>query len=149
LASTCGCVAVLRRILKLFPLVVMTVAWWASRSRSAVERHKAQLVEDEQVDTVHPALEARELASVAGLEQRAYQVGGAPEGDVPALPGGLEPEGDGEVRLPGADGPAKIRLCASSIQLPRASRSIQALRRRPATSARTSKKSTSARSPGR
>ena len=54
--------------------------------------------------TAEAALQAGELAVVAGLEQSADQVGGAPEADVAALPGGLQAEGDGEVGLPGADG---------------------------------------------
>lgn len=85
------------------PLVAVGDEVEEQLAAGSVEGHEAQFVEDEQVDPVHPALEAREFASVACLEQHADEIGGAPEGDVPALARGLETECDREVRLPRAD----------------------------------------------
>jgi hypothetical protein len=45
----------------------------------AVEWHEADLVEDQDVDALEPALVAAELASVSGFEERAHEVGGAQE----------------------------------------------------------------------
>jgi hypothetical protein len=62
----------------------------------AIERDEAELVEDEQLDALEPALQPRELASIARFEERTDEIGGTPEGDVAALARGLDAERDRE-----------------------------------------------------
>jgi hypothetical protein len=69
-----------------------------------IEGDEADLVEDEDVHSFEASLVATELASVARLEERAHEVGGAPEGNVAPLPRGVDTERDCQVRLAGVDG---------------------------------------------
>ena len=66
----------------------------------AVEGHKAQLVQHDEVDALEPALEASELPCVAGLDEHPDQVRRTHEGDVQALLGRLDAERDGQMRFP-------------------------------------------------
>src|SRR5882724_4871800 len=71
----------------------------------AIEGDESDLVEEEEFDAGKTALQAGELALVAGFEEGAHQIGRAPEADVAPLSGGLDAEGDSEVGLAGADRP--------------------------------------------
>src|SRR6266404_2221139 len=81
----------------------------------AIEGDESDLVEEEEFDAGKTALQAGELALVAGFEEGAHQIGRAPEADVAPLSGGLDAEGDSEVGLAGADRPrARSAICAAS-----------------------------------
>ena len=69
----------------------------------AIEGDEAELVDDQQVDALELALQAAQLALVAGLDELAHQIGGAAKQNAVATLGGLQPQGDGEVGLAGAD----------------------------------------------
>lgn len=90
----------------------------------AVEGDEADVVEDEQVGACEAVLQTGELALVAGLEQRAHQMGRAPEGDVALLSRGLDAKAVASCVLPLPIGPAKMRFSPSVIQRPRASSAI-------------------------
>src|SRR5207247_1166555 len=83
-----------------------------------VEGDEAKLVEDEKLDALEPALEARELAGIARFEQRAHEVGGPREEDVAALAARLDAERDGEVGLPRANRPDEEDVFRSPDPLP-------------------------------
>src|SRR5690606_4537458 len=69
----------------------------------AIEGDEAELVDDEELEASETALEARELALVAGFEQGADEVGRTPEGDVATLAHRLDAKRDGEVGFARAD----------------------------------------------
>ena len=70
----------------------------------AVEGHEAELVDDQDVDPEQALLQARELTGIARLEELPDEIGRAGKEDAAFLGGRFDAEGDGEMRLPGADG---------------------------------------------
>ncbi|HWP67071.1 MAG TPA: hypothetical protein VNO26_14330 [Candidatus Limnocylindria bacterium] len=65
----------------------------------AIERDKAELVDDQKLEPGEAPLQARQLAGGARVEEGAHEVGRTPEGDGAALAGGLDAERDREMGL--------------------------------------------------
>ncbi|MEQ8983065.1 MAG: hypothetical protein RL846_34295, partial [Deltaproteobacteria bacterium] len=80
----------------------------------AVEGHEAELVEDQELRASDSQMEAADLALVVCFDQHPDEVGRAMEGDTAPLLGGLETEGDREVRLPGADRSREDQVLSAS-----------------------------------
>ena len=68
-----------------------------------VKRDEAELVDDQDIDEQEPALQAPELARVAGFEQQADEIGGPREEHAAFDLRRFEAERDRQVRLAGAD----------------------------------------------
>jgi hypothetical protein len=85
----------------------------ACLAAGAVEGHKTQLGQRDEVDTLEPALQSSELPCLAGLDEHPDQVHRAHEGDVQALLGRLDAERDGQMRLPVPTGVAQFWIGAS------------------------------------
>ena len=86
-----------------------------------VERHEAELVDDQDVECEQSPLQAAELPRVACFDELADEVGRADKEHASFLFRRLEPERDRQVGLPGTEfGPARIRFSGAVTQAPRA-----------------------------
>ena len=85
------------------PLVAVGEQVEEQFSAGPLEGHEAEFVDDQQRDAQVAPVERAERVLVPRLDEVAYEVGGADEGDAVAAAGGLAAERDREVRLAGAD----------------------------------------------